>query len=60
MNVTLVSKNTYKTGRESGERQTSAREEKFVRAHWFLYIGRTDLKNYDRLWATITRVRTDV
>ena len=38
MNVTLVLKTTYRTGRESGERQTSAAGVKLVRAHWFLLL----------------------
>ena len=33
MNVTLVPKGTYRTGRESGDRQKSVRRVSFVRAH---------------------------
>ena len=41
-NVTLVLKMTYETGRESGERQTSAKRVRFVRAHWFSLAGWAD------------------
>ncbi len=39
MNVTLVLKKVYRTGRESGERRHSARRVRFVRAHWFLLLA---------------------
>ena len=60
LDVTLMLKSTYDTGGESDERHKSAGRAGFVRAHLFSYAGRTDLKNYDRLWATITRLRTNV
>jgi len=42
MDVTLVLKRTYETGRESGERWKSAKRGRFVRAHWFENTGRID------------------
>jgi len=39
MNVTLVLKKVYETGREPGERQMSVTGERFVRAHWFLLLA---------------------
>ena len=39
MNVTLTEISIYETGRESGERQTSATGVRFVRAHWFLLLA---------------------
>ncbi len=44
INVTLVLKKVYRTGREPGERQASASRVSSVRAHWFLIAGRTDPK----------------
>jgi len=48
IDVTLVLKKTYETGRESGERQKSADRESFVRAHLFSYTGKADPKDFDR------------
>ena len=47
-NVTLTEISTYETGRESGERQTSAAGARLVRAHWFGNAGKIDSKD-DRL-----------
>jgi hypothetical protein len=46
--VTLMLTKTYNTGRESGERQKSAKRVSFVRAHGFSDAGRTDPKDFDR------------
>ena len=42
INVTVVLKRTYDTGRESGERWKSTKRGSFVRAHWFENTGRAD------------------
>jgi len=53
MNVTLVLKRTYNTGKESGERPESAGRGCFVRAHWFKYAGRTELRVVSRDFSCI-------
>ncbi len=48
VDVTLTEIRTYETGRESGDRRKSAGRVSFVPAHWFLYAGRADPKDFEK------------